>query len=125
MELFITKMMQMRKFSLLFLFLTSCALPNKWHYAHTPGYDGRYDGKWYTAYGVHHALITVGATQFCDIAGVKKSYCEILMCGLYFGHEMEETRNFTIFEWGFLDSFGDVVSPCLVLPIHILIKREN
>ena len=106
----------MRKLTLvLALVLSGCwgTMVNQYHTANTPGYDGRYDGKWYTGYGVAHDVLTVPVVLGSHWIWEKPEMGAAFMCGGYLFREIEETRGWKRFEWGVWDSRLDIIGPCV------------
>lgn len=109
--------MQIKRAVLLLALLCSgCfgVVRNTWAEKNIPDYHGQYDGAWYTRNGLAHAAITAGAVGACDLLGIAPTPCAVAACAFYVGHEYEESNGFRRFQWGVMDSVGDMAAPCAV-----------
>jgi hypothetical protein len=86
--------------------LTGCAIQNRYFK------DGP-DAHPLTAYGLSHGIVTVPIVVISGTTTGKPLWGALASCAFYLGHETEETRNWSYFEWGSRDSVADVAVPCL------------
>jgi hypothetical protein len=88
------------------LLLSACTIRNRY------SADGP-DARPLTAYGLSHGMITVPIVIASGTATGKPMWGALASCAFYLGHETEETRTWSYFEWGLGDSLADVALPCL------------
>ena len=58
-------------------------------------------------------MVTVPIVIVSGAVTGKPLWGALASCAFYLGHETEETRTWSYFEWGLDDSLGDVVLPCM------------
>lgn len=114
---------------LLIVLLSGCfgTVVNQYHTANTPGYDGRFDGAWYTRNGQAHVPLVLGLTAASQVLTGNPYYGSVAGCAGYAFREYEETRNWRRFEWGKADSIFDVLVPCatgFALPATVKLLRR-
>jgi hypothetical protein len=90
----------------LVLVTSGCTLPNQYH-ADGPA------SRPLTSYGISHGMVSVPVVVGTGAATGHPVWGALASCAFFLGHETEETRTWTYFEWGRADSFADVAVPCL------------
>jgi hypothetical protein len=98
---------------------TACTVPNQYFKDGPPSRP-------LTSYGISHGMISVPVVVGTATATGHPVWGAFASCAFFLGHETEETRNWTYFEWGRADSIGDVAVPCLTgFALTKLLDHQN